>query len=113
MDHTEETASPTAPDSQNELEVYRVLKPYIAQCLTLSHDLNNQLAGIIGYAEFILSEPEGMSEEQCGYLNQIVTCAQRINQRVNALSTDKISLGNEVDLKKTLEMFREAAVPSD
>lgn len=113
MDQTEKTAGAIAPDSQYELEVYRVLKPYVAQCLTLNHDLNNQLAGIIGNAEIILQEPDGLSEEQLECLNQIVTCAQRINQRVHTLSVDKIALGEKIDLKKAIATFKAATTPSD
>ncbi|MBU8934063.1 MAG: hypothetical protein KOO62_08640 [candidate division Zixibacteria bacterium] len=107
------TETPTAEKTREELEIFRILKPYIAECLTLNHDLNNQLAGIIGYTEFLLQDPEGMSEEQCEYLNQIVNCTQRINQRVSALSTDKVALGEKVDLKRIIEDYKKEASSSN
>ncbi|MFQ5453736.1 MAG: histidine kinase dimerization/phospho-acceptor domain-containing protein, partial [Candidatus Zixiibacteriota bacterium] len=45
-------------DIANELEVYQAIKPYIAHCLTMNHEINNPLAGIIGYSEFLLEESE-------------------------------------------------------
>jgi hypothetical protein len=45
----------SAENSQEDLALFRALKPYIGHCLTLNHDLNNPLAGILGYAEFLLT----------------------------------------------------------
>ena len=113
MNDIHETATPTTEDTMQELETFRILKPYIAECLTLNHDINNPLAGIIGYAEFLVDEPEGLSEEQRGYVDQIVNCAQRINQRVNALSTEKIALGEKIDLNKIVDTFKKSSLSSD
>jgi len=33
---------------RNELALFERIKPYLGRCLTLNHNLNNPLAGIIG-----------------------------------------------------------------
>ena len=90
---------------QKELEIYRVLKPYIGHCLTLNHDLNNPLAGIIGYVEFILTD-ETISEDHRKFLNQVMTCAERMHQMINDLCEEKIALGEQIDLSSVIEMYQ-------
>ncbi len=98
-------------DSKEELALFRVLKPYIGHCLTLNHDINNPLAGIIGYSEFLLEEVEGLNETQKGYLGQILECAERIKKLVENLCEEKIALDEKIDLKSVSETYQKAAKP--
>lgn len=88
--------------SQQELML--ALRPYILKCLSLNHDINNPLAGIIGYGE-ILSEDESLTPEQKGYLKQIMTCAERIRAKVNELCDSKVALQGELDIRQAIEML--------
>ena len=74
------------------------LKPLITRCLVLNHDINNPLAGIIGYTELLLSEDEPLTETQKESLNQIQVCAERIEKEINDLCDIKIELSEEVDI---------------
>jgi len=96
-----------------ELAVFRALKPYIGHCLTLNHDINNPLAGIIGYGEFLLEEADEIKDEQKGYLKQILQCAERIKQLVENLCEEKIALTEKIDLKSVTEAYQKTAKPLD
>lgn len=90
-----------------DFQLLEFLRPYLAHCLTLNHDLNNPLAGILGYAEFIVDEKDNLSEDQIYFIEQIQKCAERIRNHVEQLANEKASLGNKVDLKSLLELCRE------
>jgi len=97
--------------SKEELAVYRVLKPYIGHCLTLNHDLNNPLAGIMGYSEFLLGDADQLTETQKGYLAQVLECAERIKKLVDDLCEEKIALTEGIDLKTVTEAYKRVAKP--
>ena len=104
--HQSSTQPMTASDSFNEeLELYRKLRPLIAQCLTLNHDLNNPLAGIIGFAEFLLMDAETLTKEQQKGLQQILKCAERIRASIDALCEEKAELSKSVDMTTILEVL--------
>jgi len=98
-------------DLKEELAVFRALKPYIVHCLTLNHDINNSLAGIIGYSEFLMEESSQLDETQKGYLRQILQCAERIKKMVENLCEEKIALTEGIDLKSVTEAYKSAAKP--
>jgi len=99
---------------ENELKIYQVIKPYIGHCLTLNHDINNPLAGVIGYSEFLLSEEDSLrSKEQKGYLNHILTCAERIKKLVDNLCEEKIALEEKVDLRSITDSYKKIAKKLD
>ena len=79
------------------------LKPLIEKCLSLNHDLNNPLAGIIGYCEFLMDEGDNLTEDQVSYLKQIAKCADRIQKKITELSELKISYSEIVDINKFLD----------
>ena len=81
-------------------EILNLLKPYISRCMKLNHDLNNPLAGIIGYTEFLLDEEESLSENQREYIEQIMTCAERIENKITELCNEKIELSQKINLKQ-------------
>lgn len=98
---------------ENELKIYQIIKPYIGHCLTLNHDINNPLAGVIGYSEFLLSEEDSLSKEQKGYLNHILTCAERIKSLVDNLCEEKIALEEKVDLRSITDSYKKVAKKLD
>jgi signal transduction histidine kinase len=91
--------------------VYQALKPYIGHCLTLNHDINNPLAGILGYAEFMLSEPESLTEDQRQQLGKILHCAERIKKLVEALCDEKVALSEGIDLRVVTDAYKAIAKP--
>ncbi len=97
--------------SEDELAVLRVLKPFIGHCLTLNHDVNNPLAGIIGYCEVLLTEADNLTDSQRNYLHQIMQCAERIKDMVDNLCEHKLTLSTQVDLKSVTEAYVRIAQP--
>jgi signal transduction histidine kinase len=91
--------------------VWEALKPYIGHCLTLNHDINNPLAGILGYAEFMLAEADSLNEDQRQQLGKILHCAERIRKLVEALCDDKIALSEKVDLRVITDAYKKIARP--
>ncbi|MFH1373805.1 MAG: histidine kinase dimerization/phospho-acceptor domain-containing protein [bacterium] len=98
-------------DVREELAVFRALKPYIGHCLTLNHDINNPLAGIIGYGEFLMEESKQLDETQRGYLQQVLDCAERIRKLVENLCEEKIALNEKIDLKSVSEAYQRDSKP--
>lgn len=97
----------TMNDTQRrDLALLAELKPYLAHCLGLNHAINNPLAGIIGYAEYMLDDEEPLSEDQRHYVQQIMNCAERIRALIVALSEQKSALAEKFDLDSILEEFR-------
>jgi signal transduction histidine kinase len=102
MDKMIENSS-LSDELKEELALFRALKPYIAQCLNLNHELNNVLAGILGYTDFLMDESEGLSEDQKHYVQQISRCAERIQNTLMNLSDQKIELGQKLNLREIAE----------
>ncbi len=98
------------PESlRRELEIYIALKPYLAHCLGMNHDLNNPLAGIIGYSELMIEDSDTPPEIR-RQLEQILKCALRISYFVDCLCLEKIELSEKVDLKSLEKHFRPLAI---
>jgi len=85
--------STIGPDQWDELQ------PFITQCLKLNHDLNNPLAGIIGYCEFLMDDSTNLDDGQRKNLDQILTCAERIKNHIDALCEQKMKLSEKIDLR--------------
>jgi len=100
-------------DLKEELSVFRALKPYIGHCLTLNHDINNPLAGVIGYGELLMEESGQLDETQKGYLRQVLQCAERIKKLVENLCEEKIALAEGINLKSVTEAYKNVAKPLD
>ncbi len=96
--------SSLSAELREELALWRTLKPYIGSCLTLNHDINNPLAGIIGYGEFMMSD-ETLTREQQGHLTKIMNCAERIKKLVDDLCQEKIELAEKIDLRAVTAKF--------
>lgn len=89
--------------SADEYAVWSALRPILAECLSLNHALNNSLAGILGYTEFLLSEPQKLSADQRHYLEQITMCAELIRTRIEAVSLEKTALRERIDIQAITE----------
>jgi len=93
--HLPEPAADLAglPDSiQREITAFRSVRPFLMRCFSLNHDINNPLAGIIGYAEVLVEDGEPLTDEQRVGLGHILQCAERIRSLVNQLSEEKARL---------------------
>jgi len=98
-------------DLKREISVYRRLKPLISHCLTLNHEINNSLGGIIGYAELMLTENISLSKNQRQNLQQIVRCAERIERQIGKLGNRKSNLAGEIDIKAVTAAYKQATGP--
>jgi len=86
-----------------DFNTYTELKPYIARCLQLNHELNNPLAGIIGYCDFLLETNQNVPDEIVSYIKQILKCAERMEKTLQDLSQIKIKLNEKINLSTLLE----------
>ena len=82
-----------------------LLKPLIEKALSLNHDLNNPLAGIVGYCEFMMDDEASLTPDQISYLKQIAKCADRIQKAITELSELKIQFSEQVDINQFLELL--------
>ncbi len=98
---------------QEDLDLFEALKPYLGQCLTLNHDLNNPLAGIMGYVEFLIEESDQLSEEHREFVGQINRCAERIRQVLDSLCEEKIALSTKVGISSVIEAYQPPDKSSD
>ncbi len=93
-------------DMKREITVYRRLKPFIGLCLSLNHDINNPLTGVLSYAEILLSNVSNLTPDQRGDLEQLLKCAEKIQAQMDKLGDLKAALSSELDiahLTETLE----------
>jgi signal transduction histidine kinase len=79
-------------DIRREIATYRAVRSFLSRCLLLNHDINNPLAGIIGYAEVLLEDSDPLTEEQRTGLEHILRCAEKIRTISDGLSEDKARL---------------------
>ncbi len=105
MSDTLSTSATLTEEQKKELDLFERLKPYLGHCLTLNHDLNNPLAGIIGYAEFLHEEADQLSDEHKEFVDQIMTCAERMRRVLDNLSEEKIALSAEMDLSEVIAAY--------
>lgn len=88
-----------------ELELLEKLKPFLAVCMKLNHDLNNPLAGVIGYTEFVLAEPAQMTPDQIDLLNKVLICAEKIKEQLEDLCRIKSGLGDPNEVENLIKQF--------
>ncbi len=103
MNPTEHTETPR--DLDKDLEMFEILKPFIARCLTLNHDINNPLAGIVGYCEFLIEEQAQMTPDHREFVIQILRCVERIQVIIEKLSNDKIALSKQIDIPGLMKQY--------
>ncbi len=90
---------------KQEFTLYRQLKPLVARSLTINHELNNPLAGLLGYLELIQADTTNFTKDQKECLDQIVYCAERLESCVRKLSDIKGQISQEVDLDIVMKDF--------
>ena len=98
---------------KEDLALFRALKPFINRCLSLNHDINNPLAGIMGYTEFMIDEGDNLTQNQIDELKNIYQCAERIQKLVVELCDEKIALSEKIDLKSVVASFNKNDKSSD
>jgi len=98
---------------EEELALFKAMKPYIGHCLVMNHEINNLLSGIIGYTEFLLVEADELTEEHRSFIKQVLSCANRLNNLVENLSDEKIMLNEKFDLKQIIDAYKKVAKPLD
>jgi len=104
---TTDTLTAMTDEEQRDLVAFRALRPFLGQCLSLNHDINNPLAGILGYAEFILTDDKPLDDDTKSNLQQIIMCANRIKDQIDSLSRLKSQIAEEVDLESLDEACQE------
>ncbi|MBK7140684.1 MAG: hypothetical protein IPH75_01230 [bacterium] len=104
------TEMATSADLTDDYAVWQTLKPYIGHCLTMNHDINNPLAGVLGYCEFMLMDDDFPPSHR-KHLEQIADCAERIKKLVEALCDDKIAMAEKIDLRKVTEAYQKIGKP--
>lgn len=102
-----------AVDPTQDLALFEALKPYIGHCLSLNHDINNPLAGIVGYCEFLQLESDNLNDDQKHQLDMIAKCAERIRKLVDNLCEEKIALTEKVDLRPIVDSYKAIAKKLD
>ena len=113
MSDTLSTSAILSEQQRKDLALFERLKPYLGHCLTLNHDLNNPLAGIIGYAEFLQEEADQLSDEHKEFVGQITMCAERMRRVLDNLSEEKIALSAELDLSEVVAAYEPFRKPLD
>jgi len=99
------TRRPVTNESDHEpAELLRKLKPFIRKCASIHHDLNNPLAGVLGYTEFILSDPDNLTDELKKDLAQIDKCANKMKGIIEDVAIAKGQLLDEIG-PEALEEF--------
>ena len=99
------------PDDDQEL--LQVFKPFLVYSLSLNHDLNNPLTGIMGYTEFLLMESDTLSTDQIELLKNIQKCSERIQKILEDLYDKKAAIGEKVNLIQLISEWQESEDPSD
>lgn len=92
-------------DVNDDRALFELLKPYLAHCLNLNHDLNNPLSGVVGYGELLIEETGDWTDSQRDTLSEMLKCAERMRQILEKLSEQKIELSQQVDLRAVMEKF--------
>ena len=89
--------------------IWQHLRPYIGHCLTLNHEVNNALTGLLGYLEFMLTERSSLTADQIDHLESMQTAALKIKSSVDRLSREKVMLAEKVDLRPVIEAYTKIA----
>ncbi|RLE17654.1 MAG: hypothetical protein DRJ65_22475 [Acidobacteria bacterium] len=91
---------------KREIKLFRALQPYIGHCLSMNHDINNPLAGIIGFSEYLLMDEETLTKEQAANIKQIMKCAERIRKLMVNLCDHKMLLAEGLDLESITARYK-------
>lgn len=100
-------------DLKHELTTYRKLLPLVKLCLKLNHDINNPLAGILGYAELLLTDDQKLETDQLKAVEKIMECGERISSLTIELTELKSQLVHDLDLKEAFPFLLKDLVRSE
>jgi len=98
--------TPKAGRPSDDLALFEALKPYIGHCLSMNHEINNSLAGIIGYSEFLLMDSSSLTPQQKRQIEMISKCAEKIRVLVQSLCDEKIALAEKIDLRPVMDAYK-------
>ena len=99
MENRHQEGSSTGRVQEAETALSEELMPLVDLCLNLNHDINNPLTGIIAYAEFLRDDPDMPEKRRRDYLDQILTCAERILECTGRLGSEKARLSEHLNRK--------------
>jgi hypothetical protein len=100
-------------DPADDYALWQKLRPYVGHCLTLNHEINNALTGLLGYTEFMLVDRSSLSTDQTEHLENIQTAALKIKAAAEQLSSEKIALSEEIDLRPIIDAYARIAKRSE
>lgn len=100
-------------EKEQKLALYLELEPLIFQCLSLNHDINNPLTGILGYGEFLLEEADKLPADTADQLSKIMECAERIKVMMEELSEVKSAVSEQLNMQALIEQYQSAPTVSD
>lgn len=76
------------------------IEAFLKRFLSINHDLNNPLSGILGYGEFLLEESESFTPDQVDYVKQVVVCAERMSALIASYCEAKDELAEVIDVRR-------------
>ncbi len=87
----------------NSVEGQACLKEFFSAQFELNHDLNNPLAGIVGYLELALTDSETIPTRPRELLKNVQKCADRMDELIQEYVKSKRRLQNTVDLSDVVD----------
>lgn len=100
---TEKLTTATTLLTPDSPEAAPAIASFAAKLMNLNHDLNNPLAGVIGYLELAMSSDEGVHEEVKSLLESAQLAADMMNDLIKKLTEAKCVLLKEVDFSELLK----------
>ncbi len=87
----------------NSPEGQACLKEFFSAQFELNHDLNNPLAGVVGYLELALTDSETIPARPLELLKNVQKCADRMDQLIQEYVKSKRRLQTTVDLSDVVD----------
>ena len=81
------------------------LKRFASKLITLNHDLNNPLAGVVGYLELAMTSGDTLPPDTLEMLNNVQRSAELLQEVINRLTQAKRRLQASVDISQLEEGF--------
>ncbi|UCG63051.1 MAG: hypothetical protein JSV52_07155 [Candidatus Zixiibacteriota bacterium] len=78
--------------------INQAVLPILRRCLALSKELNNPVAGIVGYCEFLLDTSESLTAGQRLSIEEIRDFAVKIQTTLEELAAEKAALAKKIDI---------------
>ena len=79
------------------------LKKYVAATLSLNHDLNNPLAGVMGFLELAFGHKDNMEPNVLELLELVKKSADKLKERLEEFTEEKRRMRNKVDISNLEE----------